>query len=82
MNPTKPNVRTVEKPVTAVTVGEAAEESRLPVDRILKLLSRRQLFGLKLGAEIYISPAAIPLLEGEVRRLERNGKNKHKEESI
>ncbi len=70
---TKPRAARRERPVSAISVGEASEETGLPVQGILKLLRQMRVFGMRLGDAVFISPAALPLLESEVRRLERIG---------
>ncbi len=73
MNPAKTKPRR-ERPVSAVLIDEASEETGLPAERILKMIRSYRLFGMHLGGAMYVSEAAIPLLEGEVKRQSKGGK--------
>ncbi len=73
MNATKPKPLTAERPVSAISIDEASEETGLPVAGILKLLRQTRVFGLRLGSVVYVSDAALPVFKEEVERLEKSG---------
>ena len=60
--------------MTAVTIDEASLQSGLPAERILKMIRSYRLFGIQLGGAIFISEAALPLLEDEMKRQSNGGR--------